>query len=59
MSECAYPCSLNNHSRDKVTVYHGAPEPTVLCGYHASWPLNDVLTAIRTGRDILTGEVKS
>lgn len=25
-----------NHSTDTVTVWHGRPEPLVLCGYHES-----------------------
>ncbi len=32
---CAYESS--NHSTDTVAVYHGQTEPTILCGYHASW----------------------
>lgn len=42
---CAYPSE--NHSDDEVDVYHGSTTPTKLCGYHASWPLNAVLKAIR------------
>jgi formylmethanofuran dehydrogenase subunit E len=25
-----------NHSRDRVAVYHGTVKPMILCGYHAS-----------------------
>jgi hypothetical protein len=25
-----------NHSRDRVDVWHGAPDPLRVCGYHAS-----------------------
>lgn len=42
---CVYPSS--NHSTDTVAVYHGHAQPTVLCGFHASWPLPDVLAAVR------------
>lgn len=32
------PCSAegDNHSGDRVTVYQGKPEPSIMCGYHAS-----------------------
>ena len=43
--QCAYPS--DNHSDDRVDVYHGSVTPTHLCGYHASWNLNTVLKAIR------------
>lgn len=32
---CAY-ATAHNHSKDRVTVHCGRPEPVVLCGYHAS-----------------------
>lgn len=44
--KCAYPGEV--HSDDRVSVYHGATTPTVLCGYHASWDLRTVLAAIRS-----------
>ena len=34
MANCEFPSE--NHSRDRVAVYYGAPEPKILCGYHAS-----------------------
>ena len=47
MSEwCTYPSE--NHSEDKIDVFHGHTTPTRLCGFHASWDLNVVLRAIRT-----------
>lgn len=37
-SRAKKPCSVegNNHSGDRVTVYQGKPEPSIMCGYHAS-----------------------
>lgn len=37
-SRAKKPCSVegNNHSSDRVTVYQGKPEPSIMCGYHAS-----------------------
>lgn len=34
MAVCEFPGT--NHSKDLVEVWHGATEPIVLCGYHAS-----------------------
>jgi hypothetical protein len=34
MANCEHPG--DNHSRDRVAVYYGKPEPMILCGYHAS-----------------------
>lgn len=34
MSNCEVP--TENHSRDRVALYYGKPEPMILCGYHAS-----------------------
>jgi hypothetical protein len=44
---CAYAAA--HHSPDRVTVHHGTPVPTVLCGYHASpgW-LPTVLATLAT-----------
>ena len=44
-TRCEFPSE--NHSTDTVAVFHGSPVPTVLCGFHASWRLNTVLTTIR------------
>ncbi len=41
---CAYPSG--NHSSDRVRVYHGAEDRLLLCGYHATWDLNQVLRDI-------------
>ncbi|MBG6106581.1 hypothetical protein [Frigoribacterium sp. CG_9.8] len=32
--KCKHPGT--NHSTDITTVWHGAPAPLTLCGYHAS-----------------------
>jgi len=45
MNYCQYPS--DNHSKDKVAVYHGEATPLHLCGYHATWNLNLVLKGIR------------
>ena len=34
INRCEY--ESENHSRDRVAVYHGTEEPMILCGYHAS-----------------------
>lgn len=31
-----HPGNRNNHSADRVTVWHGTDKPWHLCGYHAS-----------------------
>lgn len=38
MTRCEFPGE--NHSRDRVEIWHGAAEPIVLCGYHASMGLS-------------------
>lgn len=38
MARCEFPS--DNHSRDTVEVWHGAAEPIILCGYHASQGLS-------------------
>ena len=42
---CQY--DSDNHSSDKVTVWHGAETPTKLCGYHATWNLNTILKGLK------------
>jgi hypothetical protein len=45
---CEFPSDV--HSDDRVEVWHGQTTPTKLCGYHASWRLNTVLTVIRDAK---------
>lgn len=42
---CQHPGT--NHSKDRVTVYHGNPQPATLCGYHAKYHLRDALRLVR------------
>lgn len=42
---CQYPS--DNHSANKVTVYHGEATPLTLCGYHALIDLNSTLLVIK------------
>lgn len=41
LGACYHPS--DNHSKDRVAVHYGAGDPMILCGYHASWNLNDVI----------------
>lgn len=45
MSACQYP-SLNHSEDGDVTVFCGREQPVILCGFHSTWDLNKVLTAI-------------
>lgn len=42
---CQY--DSDNHSADRVTVWHGAETPTHLCGYHTTWNLNTILKGLK------------
>ena len=46
MTDCTYVAT--HHSDDTVTVYHGTPEPTILCGFHAQPSWLDRVLASRT-----------
>ncbi|MFC3504468.1 hypothetical protein ACFOOK_26350 [Micromonospora krabiensis] len=43
---CAYT-AVPHHSKDRLEVYHGRPEPVILCGLHAQGAfLKDVLAFV-------------
>ncbi|MFY1620062.1 hypothetical protein [Micromonospora sp. WMMD736] len=50
-ASCAFT-SVSHHSRDRVRVYHGKPDPVVLCGYHASdaW-IKEALKFVSEGKN--------
>ena len=49
MNYCEYPS--DNHSNDRVELYHGSVVPMHLCGFHASWDLRRVIAAVRATRN--------
>ena len=39
VSACQFPS--DNHSKDRVAVWHGEPAPLILCGFHERYFLTE------------------
>jgi hypothetical protein len=47
LSACQFPS--DNHSKDRVTVWHGDIDPLILCGFHERYFLQEAF-ALKTER---------